>query len=189
MDEPNKITSFTMSSPKPKFSSQEIFTYTAIIVSGLALVVSVMQTYYQQKHLYSSAWPHIQVSPDREEQADSTKNKTTLTISNKGVGPAIIESISYEFQGKKFERIDALVPVIIGNNFTGSFRTLRPDDVLAQNESIIHFSIIGAKNSRILNAAFTKIKLKIVYRSIYDERWEFMADAELEGYTKTTKLN
>ena len=172
-----------------RFSSESIVASMASFVGICALIVSITQTHYQRKYLLASAWPHLQVTPYRQEQKDSTKNSTTVKLMNKGIGPAIIESFSYEYKGKKYERIGDLVMTIIGKKFTGSYKSFTVEEVIAQNEGFDHVSVTGAKESRVFNEELVNIKMKIIYKSVHDERWEYFVDYTLPNGSKTTKLD
>jgi hypothetical protein len=153
-------------------SNQAILATMATIVSTCALVVSLMQTYYQHKYLHAAAWPHLQMEPYRSERQDSTKNSMTVKLYNKGVGPAIIESVTYQY-----------------NSYQGSFQTLLLGGVIAQNEEIVHASIEGATSSRLFSEAIPDIKTRIVYSSVHDQRWEYLTGSEYADGQKTNKLN
>jgi hypothetical protein len=176
-------------------SNQAIFTTMATIVSVCALGVSLMQTYYQHKYLHAAAWPHLQMEPFRMEGKDSTKNIMEIRLYNKGVGPAIIESVTYQYKGKTYNNVQKLVIDIIGEGssrkvqYQGSFQTLLLGSVIAQNEEIVHASIEGATSSRLFNKAIPKIKTRIVYSSVHDLRWEYLTGSQYPDGQKTNKLN
>jgi hypothetical protein len=172
-----------------RFSSESIVAAMATFVGICALIVSIMQTHYQRKYLFSSAWPHLQVAPFREEQKDSTKNVTTIKLMNKGIGPAIIESVSYQYKGTEYEQLPKLIEAIVGKKFAGSYKTLSVDEVIAQNEEIIHVSLIGARESRVFIEQMDNIKMKIIYKSVHDEHWEYLVDYTIQNGSKTTKLD
>jgi hypothetical protein len=172
-----------------RFSSEYIVAAMATFVGICALMVSIMQTHYQRKYLFSSAWPHLQVAPFREEQKDSTKNVTTVKLMNKGIGPAIIESISYQYKGKDYDQLTKLIEAVVGKKYAGSYKTLSVDEVIAQNEEIIHVSLMGARESRIFNEEMGNIKMKIIYKSVHDEHWEYLVDYTIQNGSKTTKLD
>ena len=173
-----------------RFSSESIVASMASFVGICALIVSITQTHYQRKYLLASAWPHLQVEPHRHEQPkDSAKNTTTVKLMNKGIGPAIVESFSYEYKGKQYERLEDLVIAIIGRKFSGSYKSLTVEEVIAQNEEFDHVSIIGARESRVFHEELVNIKMKIIYKSVHDERWEYLVDYTLPNGSKTTKLD
>lgn len=100
-------------------SNQAILATMATIVSVCALVVSLTQTYYQHKYLHAAVWPHLQATAHRNEDKDTTKSSLIIILMNKGVGPAIIESVSYSYKGKKIDSIEALIHAIVGEKFAG----------------------------------------------------------------------
>jgi hypothetical protein len=170
-------------------SNQAIFTTMATIVSVCALVVSVMQTYYQHKYLHAAAWPHLQVEAFREELKDSTKNTTTIKLLNKGIGPAIVELVEYRYNNKKIDNLNDLVSVTVGDKFTGSMQTVDVGKVIAQNEEITHISVLGAEHSRKFQNALSKLEMRIIYSSVHDQKWEYISSVKIKGGSKTTKLN
>jgi prolyl oligopeptidase PreP (S9A serine peptidase family) len=169
-------------------SMQGVFTTMATIVSICALVVSVMQTYYQHKYLHAAAWAHVQTAAFRYEGKDSTKNSTTIKIMNKGIGPAIVESVIYEYKGKRIDDVESLLVRIIGKKFEGSYKTISQGEVIAPNEEFNMVSVTGVK-ARLLSENLVHVKLKIVYSSVHDQRWEYTTDPELPSGSQTIKLN
>jgi hypothetical protein len=169
-------------------SNQAIITTMATIVSICALVVSLMQTYYQHKYLHAAAWPHLQATANRYEDKDSTKCVTTVKLMNKGVGPAIIESVSYEYKGTKMDNIEALIHTIVGKKFGGSYKSVGSGGVIAQNEEFDLVSIAGGR-ARVFTKNLVYVKMKIVYSSVHDQKWEYIYDPELPNGSITNKLN
>jgi hypothetical protein len=169
-------------------SNQAILATMATIVSTCALVVSLMQTYYQHKYLHAAAWPHLQSSMERYEDKDSTKSSTTIKLMNKGVGPAIIESVTYQYRGKKIDGIEAIFHSIAGKKSAGSYKPIVQGEVIAQNEGFDLISVFG-KNAKEFTENIVHVKMTIVYSSVHDQKWEYISDPELPNGSKTTKLN
>jgi hypothetical protein len=169
-------------------SNQAIFTTMATIVSICALIVSLMQTYYQHKYLHAAAWPHLQATANRYEDKDSTKCSIAVKLMNKGVGPAIIESIEYQYKDKKVSDIAELIDKMIGKKFGGSYKGIGPEEVIAQNEEFDLVSIIGGRAKKFTENLIY-VKMKIVYSSVHDQKWEYIYDPELPNGSITNKLN
>ena len=170
-------------------SNQAILATMATIVSVCALGVSLMQTYYQHKYLHAAAWAHLQAAAHRSEgNKDSTENSFTIKLMNKGVGPAIVESIEYQFKGKKVEGIENLVKSIVGKAFSGGYKDVGPGAVIAQNEEFDLVSITRGK-AKIFAENIIYVKIKIVYSSVHDQKWEYIYDPELPNGSVTNKLN
>ena len=169
-------------------SNQAILATMATIVSVCALGVSLMQTYYQHKYLHAAAWAHLQASAHRNEDIDSSKSSTTIKLMNKGVGPAIIESIDYQFKGKKIEGIEILIKSIVGREFSGGYKDVGPGEVIAQNEEFDLVSITKGK-AKVFAENLIYLKVKIIYTSVHDQKWEYIYDPELPNGSITNKLN
>jgi hypothetical protein len=169
-------------------SNQAIFTTMATVVSVCALVVSLMQTYYQHKYLHAAAWPHLQATANRYEDRDSTKCSIAVKLMNKGVGPAIIESVEYQYKGKKVSDIAELIDKMIGKKFGGSYKSVGSGGVIAQNEEFDLVSIIGGR-ARVFTENLVYVKMRIVYLSVHDQKWEYIYDPELPNGSITNKLN
>jgi hypothetical protein len=174
---------------KKPFSSQTFVAVMATVVSICALGVSVMQTYYQHKYLHASSWPHIQTKVNfYSSSKDSSQNTVHVIVTNKGVGPAIIESASYEYAGQKFDSIVKLTNYILGEFPIGGYKTLEAEEVIAQNEDVDHLYIKGVASDK-MSKAIPNIKITIFYRSIHGERWKYEASAQMIHGNLTTKLN
>jgi tyrosine-protein phosphatase YwqE len=173
-----------------RFSSESVVATMAAFVGICALIVSITQTHYQRKYLYASAWPHLQIEFSREVKSkDSTKNISAIELMNNGIGPAIVESVSYQYKGKNIESLEELIVTVVGKMYSGSYKSLTVDEVIASNEEIIHVSLIGARASRIFNKELPNIKMKIKYKSVHDEHWEYVVDSSLPNGSKTVKLD
>lgn len=62
-------------------------------------------------------------------------------------------------------------------------------EVMAQNEEFNHIGLMGSKNAKIFNDALIFTKMRIVYSSVYDQKWEYIYDPELPNGSVTNKLN
>ncbi len=171
-------------------SNQAILATMATIVSVCALGVSLMQTYNQHKYLHAAAWPHLQATAHRtEDNKDSTKSSVTIKIMNKGIGPAIVESVVYSYKGKKINNVEELIQTVIGKSFSGEYKNFGNGEVMAQNEEFTHIGIIGTKNAKFFSNALVFMKMRIVYSSVHDQKWEYIYDPELPNGSITNKLN
>lgn len=172
-------------------SNQAIFTTMATVVSVCALGVSLMQTYYQHKYLHAAAWAHLQASVNRyEDSKDSSKCSTTVKLMNKGVGPAIVESVEYKYKGKKVDNIDVLIHKMVGDKIRDnySYKGISLGEVIAQNEEFDFVSINGGR-AKVFAEQLIHVKMRIVYSSVHDQKWEYIYDPEIPQGSITNKLN
>ena len=139
----------------------------AIFVSLCALSVSILQERSAQRHARLSVLPFVQT--DVQERQDSTWE---LTISNKGVGPAMIKKIEYTFENKNYdERIDDLVADIVGHKKFEFAFGMYGGMVISANESSMLVRLAGKYNTQKFRENYSKIKVKITFASIYEEVW------------------
>ena len=77
-------------------TSEKILTFTAIFISILALVVSILQTRIMQKQSKAAVWPSLSngqgLGPDYYR----------YSISNDGVGPAIVKDFVFTYKDTSF---------------------------------------------------------------------------------------
>ncbi|MBL7805593.1 MAG: hypothetical protein JNL02_17760 [Saprospiraceae bacterium] len=149
----------------------------AATVSLCALVVSLYQTYLQRKQQYASVWPRLEVYSFNQ-IADSSY-QCGFRVMNRGVGPAIIESVELQVNEKNTRQL---------GEFAGFLLDTRPN--LAEvNNSINDLVSVGtfipagqeidwlAFTAKVtdrywLDPALQNARILIRYTSIYGEKWE-----------------
>ncbi|MEM7195525.1 MAG: hypothetical protein AAF402_11275 [Pseudomonadota bacterium] len=148
-----------------RFGSNAVVTLAAILVSVCALAVSVYQAKIMRETQRASVWPFVEVLPS------NTQNGGWLGITNKGVGPAIIQTVYLEVDGQPFRRwqtlFDALAPED-SINFTWSSVTGR---VLAPNEEVRAIQL-NPSDARRVAQIIGQMSFEICYCSVYDECWQ-----------------
>lgn len=158
---------------------------TAIIVSSCALVVSIVQTKIMKDQKAASSWPFVQWNLIRGWNNDST-GVFKIVINNKGIGPAIIEKLEYQFNNKSYKAYqlenfiaDISKPFIVKElkNYSVSYIQ---GSVLAPNESINHFESIDSLDAMILakNIKESDFNIIINYRDVYGNKWEYKANTD-----------
>ena len=164
-------------------TSDKILTFTALFISCLALIVSILQTNILQKQSQAAVWPRVDL-------LDSSSGKHfELYVSNQGVGPAIVSYIEYAYEDTIFNSLPKLVSHVgrlkakadereneqIPLNFT--FAEIIEGRVIKPGESI---KIFNAKDSFTVYLGWEylyDVKYRIDYCSIYDNCWS-MQDGE-----------
>jgi len=171
-------------------TSDKILTFTALFISCLALVVSIVQTNILQKQSQAAVWPKLSSSRG---VSIATDDFFILSISNDGVGPAIIKDIEYSYQDTSFYKVNELfdyfrlleaieigsnkIPTNInfGNVIKGQvirpFKEGKSNEVFVANDS---------STVRISKKYFADTKLRIDYCSIYDQCWRMQGDETIE---------
>ncbi len=137
----------------------------ATVTSICALIVAVQQTQIMQEQQRASAWPHLEWLP-------SNVPDFRITVSNKGLGPAIVEDVRIRYNGKDYgadiERLFRQVPGADTLNFITSTVKGR---VVAPGESIDMLLIRDPDKGRFFTILNGQPSIEICYRSVYGEYW------------------
>ncbi|MCB0641792.1 MAG: hypothetical protein KDC44_09145, partial [Phaeodactylibacter sp.] len=78
---------------RQRLSSGVVISIAAIIVSVCALFISIFEVRIMREQQHAMAWPYIEWLPGYAEE------RLTLTVENKGIGPAVIKKIKMEVEG------------------------------------------------------------------------------------------
>ena len=119
----------------------------------------------------ASVWPHIQISESYSEAG------FRVTLTNKGVGPALLGKVTLLHDGKSVENIDALIVETIGAENAFSYDRYSMSDpsnsVVAPGDTINLFSVGWDDSSRQLIRAWNgRIDLATCYCSIQEACWQ-----------------
>ncbi|MEO0466091.1 MAG: hypothetical protein AAF216_06075 [Pseudomonadota bacterium] len=145
-------------------------TIVAVVLSTVAIAVSLLEVAAMRDHQKASVWPYLSV------QQSYFQSRFSLTIENKGVGPAKLESIDWRIDGEPITDLDQLILDTVGEDLAFSYDTYRTsdpaNDVLASGEEVTIFSVpIRDDTMAFLRGVNNRITLNACYCSIYDECW------------------
>jgi hypothetical protein len=126
-----------------------------------------------------------------ESDLETGVTTTTFTLTNSGLGPAIVST--YEvFQGDR--KIYATTPTELGAGLTGatgvpfapnsSFSILKKGYVMAKDEERALAVVRVANMTEEHDAAFKKLRLRVVYESAYGESFVYDTIDHLEELQK-----
>lgn len=151
----------------------------AIIISISALGVSVLEVSALRGQQKASVWPYVEVSRIYSNEGFE------VTLTNKGVGPALLKDVKLSHQGQPItftEQLDELILQSVGREQAFSFETYMSkqvsNDVLTPAESIILFGVPWTEATRrFVDIAGENIEVDGCYCSIYDECWKMTIEA------------
>ncbi|MFY9665426.1 MAG: hypothetical protein WAK19_13335, partial [Candidatus Cybelea sp.] len=86
-----------------RFRFDFIIAFCALLISTIAALASVYQTRVIGEQLSATVWPYLSIDRTFNPQAVS------LSITNYGLGPALIRSAEIELDGKKVRSWDAVI--------------------------------------------------------------------------------
>jgi len=144
-------------------------------VALLALAISAYTVYVQRQQLKAQVWPHASIQPMLG-QGD-TPNGITLTLKNRGVGPARIESFQVTVAGTPAKDwIDVLniiekkegkkIPVDVDKRVTPM------GEVLGPAEDLVLFSTNDKRVFHLLDG-LRRTTFSLCYCSVLDDCWVF----------------
>lgn len=134
---------------------EKLANYSVILIALVALIVSVWQVKLFQNHNKLTVKPYLD---SHSVQEDSTLN---ISFSNKGLGPAIIQSITFESGNKKYTTTnDLLMGIGEMENAIRRFNYSK-NSVLSSGEKNL---LVQLKNTD-----YRDVNVIIVYESIYGD--------------------
>ena len=156
--------------------SNKAITFAAIFVSICALFVSIYQTRILSQQKDASVWPYVRYGPSYGE------NYFYVTVSNDGVGPAIIDEMKYIYNDSIFYYIDELGDYIIEeikqdsilydggftySNLENQGRALKAGEAI----KIINFLNADTEFLKAFRDKANEVTIRIKYCSIYKTCW------------------
>lgn len=182
---PPEATSTAGASGKPIVRAELIIATLALVASACASVAAIVQTreaavqtqatleqnHIVAKQLGASVWPYLTI----DESFSRSPRKLALTITNQGLGPALIRAFTIAVDGRARTRSRDVFDVIDPNDRA---RTVDDSDfgggsVLRPAESLTLFSLynktlnLSTAQTRLL----TRVELEACYCSLLEECW------------------
>ncbi|WP_276391850.1 hypothetical protein [Eudoraea chungangensis] len=171
-----------MGKKKFTWNSDKIVGLSAMGISFITLIIFIYQTNLMSKQNSLSILPYLQIAVSD----NGEENSYALSILNHGVGPAIIESVTIAYDGKKYNLknyndyfinflksenlgLDSLVSY--SSSSTEKGMAIPPGSaygILAVNNSRKEYQLFKSKLEEMLLGG---MQYEIIYRSIQDERW------------------
>lgn len=158
-------------------------------ISFITLLIFIYQTNLMSKQNYLSILPYLQIATSNN-PADNTYS---LSLKNHGVGPAIIESVNLEYNGRRYDLKDydeylfnVLIEIAPELDSIESLDTSTLDKGIAipANTTYLVFSVYDSEEDySLLTKTLHSIEkgglqYEIVYRSLQNERWIINQDAD-----------
>ena len=178
-----------MSKFKIKWNSEKMVSLSAMSISFITLLIFIYQTNIMRKQNDLSIMPYLDLSITN----DVGSHTFELNLKNHGVGPAIIESVTMEYQNKKYNLVDfdnSLFQFIKTKNQAldsiqmVSTSTLDVGMAIPVNASYNVFRVSGSRKdfqliTTELNIMLEKgLKYEVVYKSIQGDRWKIYHNSE-----------
>lgn len=135
----------------------------ALAVGVAAMLISAYTAYLQRNQARLAAWPHLYFAVAAPE--------FTLTLANKGVGPALVKRVDVRLDGQPVRDWSQLVTALAGPGPHQIGYVTMGRLVLTPGESATILSLPDAATRQKVQAARRRITAQICYCSVYDECW------------------
>jgi len=150
---------------------QSIGTATALVVSVMALVVSIYEANLLKEQQKATVWPYFSISQGYNAEGFH------IEALNNGTGPALISSISITYKGQPVKGYVELLDAIKANNTLGYDKIrmgkLSSTVVKAGEERELLFLPWTEDTEEILALMEEHVQIKIQYCSVLEECWTF----------------
>lgn len=167
---------------KQKFDTSKITAYAAMFISLITLVTFIYQTRLMHEQSRLSVMPRLGFN----EATSHTDSSLTVQyqIWNKGLGPAIIESVSIIYQGEKIDGhfnnfLSEKFPAITELTSSNSSVYLSKGSTISEDESVTLIKmVVPSANAAAFRAILeplvenNEIDIELIYSSIYNNRWQ-----------------
>lgn len=148
----------------PMSRTEKLSHYAVVLIAVSAVVVSVWQVRLSQKHNRLSVRPYLDFF-----SGWTAEREWEMTLSNEGVGPAILKKQEYSFGGKTYGTWDEVLKA--ANIFEQRINstTFSPNSPFAADKTIVFLKLdrTEAELSKPIG-----ISVKISYESVYEEPFE-----------------
>jgi len=159
-----------------------------VVIAVAALIVSIWENVAARKHNRLSVRPLLRVDCLGERQGP-----LSVTLVNSGVGPAIVESFTAKLNGETIPSSE-LHPVDCALKRLGVapedyiYFTPWPGEAVSAGEKLTLLTFPKTAEDRVaadrMKDLLPKICLRIVYKSIYDEKLVFDGDCWMRSTVK-----
>ena len=156
-----------MSEGRPWYREPETFiALAALVVSVSAVAIGLYEAALQRRHDRAEVWPHLEVT------TFTMRTGATLSIENRGIGPALVKSIVVTLDGKRAHNWNEVLTALLGHappapfsNSTISESVLRPGDKV---------TLVGLPNEDMPPGFWQsvgRVGLSLCYSSVFGESW------------------
>lgn len=142
----------------------------ATIISLCALLTSLYQAMLDREQQRASVWPYVMITMSNVNPNNVSEPFFEISLMNKGVGPAIVKSIAYNFQEKSVENPYQLISEIFPKTEFFIISDIWQGRVISPGETVQHIVLKGAQAEK-MDSLSRYLKIQIQYKSVFDDIW------------------
>ncbi len=146
--------------------------FSAIFVSMATLFVYMYQARIMQNQLHTSVWPYI------EWLYNNANNEFSISVENKGIGPAIIHDVSMKLDQQAMGSNSELFKKLLGSSNFNFVNSTVEGRVLLPGEKVEMVHVFDKEAARAIDSLLLwtnsphTFELEICYCSVYDDCWK-----------------
>lgn len=153
------------------FDLNSIATIGAVILSIVAISISVLEVSTMRTHQRASVWPYLEISQGYNQDG------FRMTLENKGVGPALIKRFEMTLDGKPAPDLDKMIIDVVGEENAFSYDLYGSNNpsngVISAGESVRLFGVPWEDRTRLFTQrANNRVNIIACYCSIHDQCWQ-----------------
>lgn len=150
-----------------------------LFIAALAFFVTAVQTYTTHKHNKRMVTPHL----GGQWESDHDELTYQYTITNNGLGPAIVKRATYHFDGKTFSnpthnQIEEILEKLFApHDRTQSFGVYGINEYIPKGDSKVilglAFKTTAVDMDKVIDQIQSRTKIEIEYRSLVGQKFSF----------------
>lgn len=142
----------------------------ALLMSFSALMVALFEAVAVRAEQKADVWPYLEVSDGFSADGYS------ITVTNKGVGPARVRSLAMTLRGQSYRDLDSMILATLGPEQAFSYELYRTSNiapgVLSADETTDLFQVPWEDRTRSLSQVWaSELEIEVCYCSVYDDCW------------------
>lgn len=168
----------------------------AVLISTVSAFISLKESNIMRKQQEilaeqqeASIWPYLDCTTSMTYVDDGMTSKYSFKVLNKGIGPAIIDSVTYRLNGKSINgwslasELSELYPEAVISalsNQTLDYKVLAPND----EQNVITIKIVTEKDAEITSSQIMNsfdFHLEFCYCSVYGKCWKVKNIDQIES--------
>ncbi len=164
-----------------RIRTESLVALCAVTISIATLFVYLYQAHIMQKQQHTSVWPYV------EWLYNNANDQFSITVTNKGIGPAIVTHVEMKLDNKVIADNFELYRTLLGTTRFEVVNSTLDDRVISPGETIELFHIYDKHKARaidsllIWNSSPHTFSLSICYCSVYGDCWTSDGIAIREG--------
>lgn len=154
---------------------QTFLAVTGFFVGCVALYAALNESDAVRKQQQASVWPRLQIS--RAYYGLPGQERFDITVGNRGIGPAKVESVDVSINGKKVSTWQDVIGEVAGVSNLGISDDTLANQILSPGEDRVVFSVeekfVKKEIIRALRGDYDNgtLSMNICYCSVFDRCW------------------